>query len=438
MFGSSPRFLPCTAAAALFFLHACKKPDTLGVDVLPAADAAGLVTVDTMTLTAEMVREDSLLTRSDFAAHLLGALADPVFGRTSAALYMQLRLTGSNPDFGPNPVCDSVVLALVFSGYYGDTLNATHRITVYELDEAIHKDSSRYTHNKPAVKTPEISSYETGEVFPKDSVEVNGVKAPQFLVRVDKAFGDKILTAGSANLASAEAFSGFIKGLYLEDSLAAGSQDGCIMYFNLTSSVSTLPQSRLIIYYHDDTAAVKTFSLNINSGAHFNYFTHDYSTAVFANQFGDPQYGQQFGYLQSLAGVKVRVDIPYYEELNKAGPVAINKAFIEFYVDGSQVNDKYKAHESLALTGIDSTGQAYFLPDNLDNPLSYGGDLVSGTYYQFAITRYLQQVLNGDRKNYGLFLVAKGATVNANRTVVGGSQHATLGMRLRVIYTVID
>ncbi len=427
-----------TAAVVVFLAGSCKKPDAVGLGVLPSSDAAGLLTVDTLSITAEMVAEDSLLTRSDFAAHLLGAMDDPVFGRSHAALYLQLHLEGSNPDFGPNPVCDSVVLAFLFSGHYGDTLNALHRITVYELDEAIHKDSSRYTNNRPALLTPAVCTYETSEVLPTDSIEVNGVTAPQFVVRLDPAFGDKLLTADASNYTSADAFNGFLKGLYLEDSLVAGGSEGCVLYFNLTSSSAALPQSRLVMYYHNDTASSQTFEMNVNKGAHFNFFEHDFSTAAFANQFGDPQYGETNAYLQSMSGVKVRVDFPHLQTLFNDGPVALNSAVLEVYVDPSQTTDNLPAHESLALTGIDSTGLSYFLPDNLDNASGFGGDLVAGTYYRFTISRYLQQVLNGTRVNHGLFLVPKAATVKANRTVLGGSKNATLGMRLRITYTSIN
>ncbi len=425
-------------AVALLAFHSCKKPETVGLNVLPTGDEAGLYSTDTLTLTAEVVREDSLLTRSDFAAHLAGAVHDPVFGRSAAALYTQLYLSGSSPTFGDNPVCDSVVLALVYSGYYGDTAS-THHFTVYEIDEELNKDSSRYSHNQPALKPMPVGSYQVAGVQPEDTVTIEDVSAPQLALWLDPAFGDKILNADAADLASVTTFNNFIKGLYIEDSLVNAGEEGCILYFDLTSVNAALPQSRLIIYYHNDTSTTEqVFELNVNNGAHFNYFTHDYSVSAFGNNFDDPVFGEGSVYIQSMSGVKVRVDIPFYETLEGGGPVAVNKAILDVYVDEMQVTDNFPAHTRLALTGIDSSGLSYFLPDNLDNPVTFGGDLLSGNRFRFNISRYLQQILNGSRVNFGLFLVATGASVNANRTVIGGTKHPSLSMKLSVSYTILN
>lgn len=46
--------------------------------------------------------------------YLIGEFEDPVFGNTKTSILTQLRLQNTNPDFGQNPVVDSVILTLPF------------------------------------------------------------------------------------------------------------------------------------------------------------------------------------------------------------------------------------------------------------------------------------------------------------------------------------
>ncbi len=42
----------------------------------------------------------------------IGAFSEPVFGGQKVSYFTQVRLSSYNPDFGKNPVVDSVVLTL--------------------------------------------------------------------------------------------------------------------------------------------------------------------------------------------------------------------------------------------------------------------------------------------------------------------------------------
>ena len=70
-----------------------------------------------------------------------------------------------------------------------------------------------------------------------------------------------------------------------------------------------------------------------------------------------------------------------------------------------------------------------------------------GTYdaanktYSFNIARYVHELLYEGRSNDGLYLIVpnnlltSGSVVSANRVVLGGPGHSTLGMKLNIIYT---
>lgn len=416
----------------LFFsLTGCKDPDNLGLDVLPAGDITGLSFTDSISLVTSVVPGDSIPTTSTNTYHLIGGLNENVFGKSKAGFYSQLIVINANPSFGTTPVCDSVVLTLVLSGYYGDTLSSTHQFSIYELNQVLNKDSTLYSNQKPQTLGL-LGTYTTSDIRPTDSVTINGVKAPQLAIRLDPVLvGDRFLTAGSV-YADAATFNNYFKGIYIEDSITSGS--GCILYSNINNDTY---KCKLGVYYHNDAADSLYYEFLLNGGAHFSYFEHDYSTAVFGNNFNDTIFGKNLCYVQSMAGVKTKIDFPYLNSVMQQGSIAVNNAQLIIKADDSNTA-LYSLHNKLGLTGIDSVGKSYFLPDNIDNPVLFGGDLSTDKTYTFNITRYFQQILAGSKTNYGLFLVSSGSAVNANRTVVGGSQHPALQMKFKLTFTKIN
>lgn len=414
-------------------LSSCKKPDGLGADLLPDGDDPLVGAIDTFTLETTFSREDSIAVRTDFNAHLLGGINDPEFGKTGAAFYASLRLLSASPSFGSNPRCDSVKLTLYTTGYYGDTSGTTHHYRFFKLSEKLYKDSTRYSHRKPQMEMTSFSEAVISQFNPNDTVDIQGVRAPQLVIPVDTAWGTYILN--NANFSSESAFNDFFNGFYITDSITSGN--GCIFYFDLREALPANFRSKMIFYYSNDTSTVpQVFEMAINGGAHFNYFHHDYSQAVFVNQFNDPAAGSNFCYLQSMAGIKTTIRFPHLNELIKTGQVSVNRAILEITADVTN-SGNLKPHNKLSLAGIDSAGLGFFLPDNIDNTALFGGDLTSSNTYSFVITRYMQQVLNGSRKDYGLYLLSSGAAVNANRTVIKGSSNPDKRMKLKIIFTSI-
>ena len=413
----------------------CKDPDNVGLEVLPPEDLAGISVADTFSLTTEITKEDSLQTRSDFNAYVLGAMNDNVFGKSNASFYTQLNLITANPNFS-NATCDSVVVSLLINGYYGDTLNSIQQFSVYRLNEPLYKDSTRYTNQKPQLVGTPIPVISASEICPTDSITIHGVTAPQLVLRLDPQLGTTILNASANDLSSASNFNAFFKGLYFEAQLTSGN--GAMVYCNFSeggTTQATYP-SKLRIYYTIGTTSTH-FDFVLNGSAHFNYFVHDYSTAVFANHFNDPSFGSSLCYVQSMAGIKTKINFPFLDAINSAGNISINKAQLIIYVDNSTTSS-YAAHDKVGLAGIDSAGGGFFLTDNIESTSSFGGDLTSGNEYVFNIPRHFQQLLNGQRKNYGLFLVSSGGAVNANRTVIGGGANPSLKMKLKLTYTKLN
>ena len=127
----------------LLIVSSCKKINEatdLGDDIIPGVD--GVNTFDT-SLTVEIYdsifspEKDSVrVTATD--DHILGnIIMDPIFGKTNAKIFFQVR--PENFPWGFSGIynkdslhLDSVVLVLGWNGTYGDTM-ATQRVRVWEI-----------------------------------------------------------------------------------------------------------------------------------------------------------------------------------------------------------------------------------------------------------------------------------------------------------------
>ncbi|HKR07522.1 MAG TPA: DUF4270 family protein [Bacteroidia bacterium] len=415
----------------IIFIYGCKEPDNVGLEVLPPSDLSSLSYSDTISLLTTLIREDSVPTTGNSAA-LLGAIREPLFGEANAGFYSQVLLSNVGVDFG-SATCDSIILTLAYSGYYGDT-TASHSFEVYRISENILPDNLYYS-NKTFSTSDLLGTLTTSDIRPRDSVLVNGNKtAPHLRIPLSASAANIFLNQPSSVYASNSAFIDYFKGIYVKD-VSSPATGGSILYFGF-SIPDTM--SKITLYYAQGLSFTFLFPVTTvtNLAERINHFTHDYSTGSIANQFNNPELTKDICYVQSMAGVKTKVEFPFLDNLVQSGNISVNIAELAVTIDNSTTGT-YAAHSNLFLTGIDSAGKSYFLPDFVYSESNFGGAQTNGTY-TFLITRYIQQVLSGSRNDYGLYLVASGASVNANRTVIGGSHNPSFRMKLKLSYTNIN
>ena len=120
----------------------CNETNNLGMELLPSTD---LITVKSTVIKDEISsfthHEDSVKT-DEGRKSLLGSFQDPVFGNTTVDFATQFRLR-SFPDFGTNPVPDSIYLYLYYRIIYGDTVTP-QKFRVYELDSSLEADAEYF------------------------------------------------------------------------------------------------------------------------------------------------------------------------------------------------------------------------------------------------------------------------------------------------------
>ena len=374
----------------------CTDPNTIGLEVQPTSD--NIIISETSSFnwqTTQTDSEDSL--RTDEALNLiLGGIDDSQFGLNNAGFYTQILLTENNTDLGTNPIVDSVVMSYTYSGYYGDLENFTS-LDVLILQEDIYKDSVYYS-NSYQVPSPGGMSYV--ESF---SVSEDASESPSLTIRLSDSFGQEILDLQNEGLKDNETFLENFKGI----SVIASAQN-TMLYLNPTGSNSFLK-----IYYHNEQSGSDTLSLDFELGgdaARINLFNH--KPLVNLNQEEDKVY------IQSMAGYKTRISINNTDSLKSMlEGKSINKVTMSFDVnEGSQA--EYAAHDKLFLVRVNEEGNNIFLTDfTIEGETHFGGRLEDDKY-EFNITRYFYQLLNNDIYTNDLYLLAAGAAVNANRTIL--------------------
>lgn len=432
-FGAKVFLFACLATALLF--SGCNKSTVVGLDVQPEGDLLHNAFSDTMGLKTYIVREDSV--RSDETLiNLLGSYNDPVFGKTTASVFTQFNtntVTFGNPS---DLEIDSAVLSLVYTGDYYGTLEA-QKIKVYQLTQSLFRDSLYYSNRMLAYNPVEIGNL-SAVPKPTDSVKIGGTTLkPQLRIRLTPAFGQGFLDQGG--FADNTAFLNYFKGLFVTCDNAHAPGQGAILSLNLLDA-----QTKITLYYRNkfgNKGDQSNFSFGITgTTARYGHFTHDDAVNDITQQLSDPSLGQNLVYVQPMAGVMTKIDMPTLKNYLDSGAIAVNKAELILKVEPASTA-LYGAPASLALLGADASGNTVTLIDQGEGDTYFGGTY-NGTSkeYRFNLARHIQRVLTGKQADYGLYIAAgrkntETSAVSAKRVVLGGGSNTLYRMQLRITYT---
>jgi hypothetical protein len=424
----------------------CKEDSGLiGLGVQPDEEFLNTDTCTT-TIIAYSALHDSLIT-SNISTNMLGYIRDPVFGKTQAGIYTQFRLSSYNVNFGDNVMVDSLVLTLVYAGYYGDTLNSFH-LNVYELTGDLSKGESYSTKSSIEHDNSNLTENNTGiDIKPTPTTKQDSLSSSHYLrVKLNNTFAIQkfISQSGSSIYASDVEFLNHFKGLYLEADDAGNN--GCIVSLNMTHSLSGLT-----LYYSNDQAKGLKYRFNMNdSTAHFgsvNHFDYAEANADIRDQLsGNYTSAKEVLYAQAGAGLKVVLNFPDLKETFKDKKAVIHRALLVVsHKDDALPN--YSCPNALNLTCTDlSTGLTYLLPDyylGLENSYFGGKYNQTAKEYRFNITQYIQELIEGKRDNYSLNLSVNPSATHLSRLMIFGTDPVSAGasekrLQLRINYTVID
>lgn len=424
----------------LSVMAACKKE---GNKVGGSLQKSDLIFVDTLDdIQALSIAEDSIRT-SKMSAEIFGWVDDPVFGTVRSDLYVQFRLSANAVDFGQDAGLDSVILSFPYAGFFGDT-SYKLQVGVYELDEAMHKDSLYYSTQSLAVQGSSLSSSEFLELHPLSRVVVTGEdQSPQIRIALDKNYFTQkmLLKSGAAELSDNAHFLPYFKGLKVKVEAKEGK--GCMAYVDVLN-----PLTAITLYYHNQDHDSLTFQLISNdSTVYFANISHqNYAEAEpeLKRQVVDKLYdgASKLLYVQASGGVKVQMRFPTLKSRFEGMRVAVHKAELIIPSDNSVEGgyNPYFQPSSLSMyyKQDSASSKSYFLPDYLN----LGSDYFDGKYqtedssYHFLLTEYVQHLLLGKMDaGYPLYLIANGAAIQATRVRIKGPAHPDRARRMRLVLT---
>lgn len=434
-------FYPFVFFCTVVFFFGCKNDELVGLEVQPDDTEIGLNTLDTFTIHAHTVRDDSVPT-SVFPTVLLGTVEDPLFGTSRASLYTNFRLEQEAPEFANagNLELDSAVLSFrildsFFKSDQPELVNQHFR--VFQLNDALLDDETYYSNFALPSGLTQIAddSDVRMRVQETDSVTVLGQQEPpQVRIKLDSAYMEGILNAGAEVYSNNESFQEFFKGVVVvpESNLMPG--EGAIVTAGVLSSFS-----RLTLYFKNENDSTETFDFVINELCqYFNGFNHDYSGTTVGTALSDTLMGEEALYIQSLEGTAARLRIPSLSNWQNQ-PVLINQAMLIVTKDEA-TSATYDTHNRM-LVLVDSLGKRTFPIDFGEGNSHFDGEFNETTnQYEINITRHVQRVMldaqDGIDSNFDLLLVGSNSGSQMRRTVINGTNPLNgTRLKLRITYT---
>lgn len=490
-------FIAFTAVALFsFFNWNCTKLDTttIGSDLLPAVDNVHTF-ADTLFVNAQQrdFNDTSIITYLD--NQVLGNINnDPLFGKTTANMFLQLKPSSfpfsfGNPDSLAGYGLDSVVLCLSYKYFWGDS-TMPQKLQVFEVTDTRFRDSANKNwdvNTQPntgasisPVKNIDIRRLGDYMKYAWRSDSVNN----QIRIKLDASYASTLFNSDSAS-------SGPGNHAFYNDSLYRNSFLGIAI-----KGVGTGPENALLYINVADTNTKLEVHYRIRNAGHIDttYRSFKFSTAfpypsssanyVMHDRAGSPSAFPPSTeiYLQAqpgtyaslvfpeLTGYSNRIihraellmeeipDNPYYDTAfsapnflymdlkvpGSATPALYKPLYIDLNTNAAYDPDFIKAGYSFYPTG--GVDFVYF-GGYLRRKSTSGGDV---NYYNLNITRYVQQMVTNQNTNYEMRLMAPFSFhypqysleyINYNnspaygRIKLGSGTHPLHRMRLRIIYS---
>lgn len=417
-------------------LFSCKdNPGQIGLDT---GGNANITVIDTFSVFTRTVREDSFIS-DQLSYYILGAINSNDFGKSQSGIAMNFALPAvPSFSFPAGSTVDSVFLVMEYAGtnqYNGNTATPLS-FEVEEITEQLYIDTTYYSSRNIAVDPATVGL--TTKLFNlADSVSITfkgttQKQAPQLRIRLDNAtFGNKLVSSPASNFTSNTVFQSFIKGLNVTvDNSLLPPNDGSAAWFALKRGISG------IHVYYNDTQFVN-FPVT-DASSIINLYKHDYSGAAVENQLNTPG-NYTTGYLQSMAGTRILVEIPGLDNLNLDGNYAIVGANLVVSADASGISTGFPAPTRLLFLSRDSAGEAGLVLDAGLEPTLYNGNYNSTALnYEFNFPRHLQYLITEKRDrglnlNKGFYIrIPADNPITATRLLVDTQKGTARGIKLKL------
>jgi hypothetical protein len=444
---------------------ACTKTSLIGEDIF-VSDTLGLKSTDTIsmfttTVVGEETRVYTPVSSQQLPNYLVGQLADPMFGNSTAIAYAQLRLLTTSPNFEFTTL-DSVVLSLPYDvngRHYGNT-DGPQTITIARLTESM--DAAEEIRSTQRFESGQILGQKT--FIPKftDSVDIlvpSGDTVlqervrPQLRIPLSSAFGEELLNSAD-QMTGIDDFLAYFKGIEIKGD---GNTDAMLSLALSAASMTLYYTQEDSIFDEDDNfLSIKdipkryVFAVNSFSAKSVYYFND--RTGIGRDRVDAPitrymnNTTDSLLFVQSTQGTMAKVTFPYLDDL--AG-VIVNKAELIVTVANRDNLTNFGLPEQLILTSLSDSN--YIVIEDMSVSLNtagsfvlFGGEAVtetanneSVTTYTMNVTGHFQSMIDGLVGN-DLFIVTFPKPQIANRVILGGAGHSTYPIKLTLNYTRLE
>jgi hypothetical protein len=451
-----------TLLISLFILTGCKNQNTIGLGNA-ATQVDGTLLVDT-TLIINTVLEDSVST-TNLPKQPLGYFIDPIIGTSQSDLATDLNLPGGGAYTLPAGTIsiDSARLVLNFAdGFYGDSIESTYKVNVYQLNENFDHSLTYYSNRKWNYNANNLLGTLTFNARTHDSIKISRIitGAPDTLVRVPPEIripfstnfvNQYLFNATSTTLSSNTIFQSIVKGLYI--TMDKTKQTGAGGIFMLSSD-------SLQVYYRAiNGTTIDTGVVDMPMTSSAAAITHTYTPAVQAVLNNTSSSNKTF-YLQGLAGLKAKISFPNLQSfrtnlINQGYDMLINRAELVI-TPSTNTTIPFQPLPKITMYTLDIAGQPVLLEDaSATDPRSGGITTFGGFYasnkqnYHFVITAFLQDLLLGKTIDYGTYIapidttntstvdIAETPQVAARTVAIGTDKNSQYKLSLNIIYTKI-
>ncbi len=422
--------LGLTFFCCLFFA-ACTEPNSLGSSALPQGDKVIIRNAPSQTNIVSITKTTPDVRSDEPSAHMLGAVNDPYFGMISSGFATQFILSEIAPAFGTDPICDSVVVFFPLTGdKFGKITTPEGKIkfTIYQLSSGIIKDNNYYQNTPITNFVQAVDTLKSFEVYPEDLIIT--VAKPDnpggIEVKLPLDFGQKILDNPAALVTNAE-FVNFFKGLALvPDTTGISSGNGCILNFDLLSSVS---KSRIAIYFHNNAQPNLRYDLNVSADcARFNFLQHNYSSKnSITAQLVDTTLGNEQIFATSMFLQPV-IYLPFIQTWKDSLPITLNRAQLVMKINDLETSN-FELPAKFVIYTYDPDGNFNEISDyDLGDTYFLGAYNSATGEYRFNISVYLQEILSGKRTDKGLWLRPLNEPGSVKRVSIKGGSKMTVEM----------
>jgi Domain of unknown function (DUF4270) len=494
-------YMSAVALIATTFL-ACTKPNALGADLIEDDNVYGeLVVSDANTpanadfrMNTTTEQQDSVLVhyvleKTNQSRFLLGVIDDPVFGKTTANIYLQPYTFGTKLD--ADMVVDSSVLFLQYDmpsaadtastdatnlnayktlNTVGDTLQpqtitiqtVTDNIDVnnpYFSDKNLATSNTLVNLNHTFIPTPttlQPAIYRNWRNTADSTVAIRRL-APHIRIKLPNTFTeaiykDDVLSSNSALHTALSAIS-----------IKAAPSNTAILRFNLLANTVfierkavTLPAntitsaSKILFYGHRKTKPTERMVYRIafagfEQGVVFNNLKNERPAgSPIAKALQTKNIGDSVIYVQGMAGTNGRISFPNIGKLK--GKVIINKAELVFKAISDNTNIPKPDYLQLAkkLAKGKPFANVSLFQGIRDWYLNTLVGKLNGSTYTMNITYELEDLINGNGENVvdanspymrNLYVTMLSKAQRAQRVVLGGARNKTYAPVLKVYMT---